>query len=197
MELRIQQSQLSRTAKRLNIMVLLCVSLLISNILLAVGCIYAFAHQSTRYIPFGAEHAFSMSATQVDASYLSMMSEDLMGLIFNVSPTTVVGSHKLALEMVAPKAYSHFLQVFAQDANTITKNAVASTFYIKSLQADPSTLKVLITGMLHRSVGERTLPPVAKIFLITFSYHGRLQVTSIVAVDTAKQVGQHKEQSHA
>ena len=193
MELNIRHSILSRIAGRVNLLVLLCVSLLISNVLLAAGCIYAFSHQLTRYIPFGAERAFSMSSTTVDSSYLTMMAEDVVGLIFNVSPKTVIGSHKLALEMVAPSAYAHFLARFTEDSSTILHNEVASTFYIKSIKANPATMQVWVTGMLHRSVGERTLLPVKKTFLITFSYHGKLLVTSILE----QQKKQKAEQHHA
>ena len=188
MELNIRHSILSRTAGRVNLLVLLCVSLLVSNVLLAGGCIFAFSHQVTRYIPFGAERAFSMSSRHVDSAYLEMMSEDLISLIFDVTPKSVTGAHRLALRMVAPSAYSTFLSRFTNDGKNVIKNDVSSSFDIKSIKSNSQTLKVLVTGMLSRSVAERTLKPVLKTFLIRFSYSGKLQVQSITEI---------KEASHA
>lgn len=192
MELNVKQSIVSRQGARLNLLVLLCVGLMVANILLAIGCIYAFSHKTTRYIPFGAERAFSMSSNRVSASYLNMMSQDLVGLIFNVTPKTVVASHKLALQMIAPDAYSHFVNVFEQDTDNIIQNQVASSFYITAIRVNPATLTTVVSGVLHRSVGERALPPVMTAYSIQFSYNGQLRVLSIVKEQKAKTVNKRE-----
>ena len=179
MELTVGQSKVSRLSSRLNLMVLLCLGLLVSNIMLAGISIYALHHQKTRYIPQMVKHAFVMSGSGVDASFLDQTSEALTTLLYNVTPENVQGNHQAVLTLIAPEHYSDFVKMLSADGKAIFHNKVSSIFYLTHIRSDPSNMTSEITGRLARHVGERALPIIKKDLVIHFVWQGRLLVSSI------------------
>jgi conjugal transfer pilus assembly protein TraE len=94
-----------------------------------------------------------------------------------VTPSTVKGQHQLLLSMTDSVFYANFSALLASEASAIEKQKISSVFYPQTIQVNPDTLSVVITGTLHRFVGERALAPTDKTYRLQYGYRqGQLAV---------------------
>src|SRR3990167_1658162 len=78
MDFRIQQHRIQQLTSRLNLMVVLVLGLLTSNLMLSGLSWYALLHQRVEVTPFMSGSAYQKSDATVDSRYLMLMSENFL-----------------------------------------------------------------------------------------------------------------------
>jgi conjugal transfer pilus assembly protein TraE len=157
MNFKFQQNQLAQLKDRLSIMIILVCGLLIANILLVILVCVMHFHQRIEITPFFSQESYVKTSSSVDAQYLKLMSENFLFLRLNVTPESVVTQHKHLLSMVSDSSYQAFLATLENEARLINQQKISSHFDITHIQVNPQNLECKIKGLLHRSVGIRSL----------------------------------------
>ena len=181
MNFKFQQNQLLQLKDRLSIMVFLVFGLLMSNLILVCLLCYMHFHQRIEITPFFANSGYVKTESQVDASYLKLMSENFIFLRLNVTPESVLAQTKQLLAMVSSQSYPLFTKVLEQEANLIIAQKISSHFDITHIQVDANHLTCNIKGILHRSVGIRNLDDENLLYRLKFKHQfGRLYLIQFV-----------------
>lgn len=181
MKFKFQQNQLAQLKDRLSMMVVLVCGLLIANILLVILVCYMHFHQRIEITPFFSQESYIKTESGVDAQYLKLMSENFLFLRLNVTPESVVAQHKQLLSMVSSSSYQAFLATLESEARLINQQKISSHFDITHIQVNPKNLECHIKGLMHRSVGIRSLPDERLQYSLKFKYQlGRLQLVKFV-----------------
>jgi conjugal transfer pilus assembly protein TraE len=181
MNFKFQQNQVSQLKDRLSMMVVLVLGLLITNMLLVLLVSYMHFHQRIEITPFFSQESYSKTESGVDTQYLKLMSENFLFLRLNVTPESVAVQHKQLLSMVSSQTYQAFLRALEMEKRTIIEQKISSHFDITHIQMNSTNLEGKITGILHRSVGIRSLPDARLQYVLKFKYQlGRLQLLKFV-----------------
>lgn len=177
---------LRRAQEKLNLMTVLVLGLLLSNIINASLSWYAYLHEKRIVTPFNANTSYVTSDSQVDAKYLDLMSMNLLDARFNVSPETIGEQNALLLSYVSSGSYATFLKALNNEAVIVKKEKMSSIFYRQSLHSDPVKLMTVVTGTLNQWVGYRALKSVKKTYILTYRYDGgRITLTTLKEVSHA------------
>ncbi len=188
MNFNVQQHRLGQLASRLNLMVALVFTLLITNLLMGSLAWYSAVHQKVEITPFSGGASYTKSDAVVDSHYLSMMSENFLYSRLNVTPETVDAHHQHLLEFVSSKHYPQFLAQLKHEASVIKSQKISSYFVLTGNYVDPKNLRVVMTGLLKRSVGLRALDDKKMSYVFQYRYHlGRLSIEQFL----------HEEDAHA
>ena len=151
------KGQLVKLSERLNYTWVMSLGLLGSNVLLSGLAWYALLHQEHIVTPFNAPVSYIASSSTVDASYLDLMTMNLLNLRFNVSPATVDDANQRLLSHIAPRAYATFLKQLNEEAKLIKKDKLSSTFHQGLIHSDPKKLITVVSGSLEEWVGYNAL----------------------------------------
>ena len=151
------KGQLVKLSERLNYTWVMSLGLLGSNILLSGLSWYALLHQEHIVTPFNAPVSYVASSSTVDATYLDLMTLNLLNLRFNVSPSTVDDANQRLLSHIAPHAYAIFLKQLNEEAKLIKKDKLSSTFHQGFIHSDSRKLITVVTGSLEEWVGYNAL----------------------------------------
>lgn len=171
------ESKLSRLSARFNLMVFMVFFLLISNSLLAGLCWFTSIHQKVEVTPFSGRAGYLSSASDVDAHYLSLMSENFVYSRFNVTPETVDANYKRLLMFVDSSHYSVIMKALQKEAQIINDKKISSVFNITQIKSSQKNLSVEISGVLNQRVGIRALKEERVIYCIQYRYSlGRLSI---------------------
>ena len=183
MDFKAYQSRLSALSARFNLMVFLVFGLLISNGLLVLLLMYTTLNQRIEITPFFSNNGYIKSASQVDAHYVSQMSENFIYSRLNVTPETVDSNHKHLLTFVDSRSYAGMLARLKKEAGTIRTKKLSSSFDITSIRISPDILQADISGVLRRYVGLSALPEIRQNYHITYRYRfGRLSLLSFTQI---------------
>jgi len=173
----IHQHRILKLTSRLNLMVVLVMGLLSSNVLLAGFTCYALLHQKVEITPFMGGESYQKTDAVVDTHYLMMMSENFLYARLNVTPETVITNHNRLLSFVDAKHHAEFATQLQKEAQLIQKQQLSSHFDVLSMQAKPAHLTCVVQGILKRNVGRRELPDEPRTYTLKFNYHlGRLTI---------------------
>ena len=179
MQFAIAKSKIERTGARLNLAVLICASLLFSNILLVLLCWYSLAHKTKIIVPANFRTPFVISNNYVDSSYLQQMGLFFIATRLNITPGNILGLHKLLLEYTDSSFYHSFKQVLAMEQDQVLKNKISAVFLVNSTEINPQKLSIIINGKLKRWVGHRKISESLKNYVIKFTYNNsRLSIKS-------------------
>jgi conjugal transfer pilus assembly protein TraE len=181
MEYEAAQVELKALAARLRYALLISIGLLISNIFLVWLVGWALAHQKIMVIPTETTQSFVISESSIDASYLRQMALFFIAHRLDITPTNVEQSHSLILQYTDPKFYHEFIDILAKEKQAVIKQNISSVFYPEEVIPNCKELSVTIKGLLAHWVGNTSLAPVKKNYIIKFSYRsGNLKVNSFI-----------------
>ncbi len=176
--------RLRRLLARFNLMVVLVLGLLLSNLLTGALAWYTSLHQTVEVTPFSGTSAYQKSALSTDAHYLSMMTENFIYSRLNVTPETVRASHKRLLSFANASYYPKLLEVLNKEARLISAKKISSYFDIKDIQLDEKHLGCTVTGKLKQASQSHAFHEVAASYYIGYQYHlGRLSVTQFTRLE--------------
>ena len=178
MEHKLRESKLSALSSRLNLMVLLVLGLLISNIILAYTSMYSMRHQKREVVPFGGNQGYIISETSVDVHYLNMMTENFIYARLNVTPRNVINNHNKLLTYTDSSNYAAIKKQLHKEAELIKSKKITSQFDINDVKSDNQRLVSEVTGKLKTYVGYRALKSQEKKYQINYQYRlGKLAIT--------------------
>lgn len=187
MDFHIQESKLSHVSARLNLMVVLVLGLLLSNLILAYMAFHASKHQKREVVPFGASKGYVLSDASVDVHYLNLMAENFIYTRLNVTPENVAKNHGQLLNYVDPLIYAPFKKKLAKEEAVIKSKKISSVFEITNVNSESHELFTLVKGHLKRYVGYRALNEEERTYRIQYRYQqGQLTVTGF-----AEEKGEH------
>lgn len=177
MEYKAYQNKLSRISARFNLMVFLVFCLGLSNILLAGLSWYTSLHQKIEITPFSGSNSYIKSESEVDAHYLSLMSENFIYSRLNVTPESVDANHKRLMPYIDASNYNLLLSSLKKEADVIKAKKISGVFLIKSIQINPKKLTANVSGVLTRRVGLRNLQDEKITYKLSYRYRlGRLTI---------------------
>ncbi len=174
--------------KRVNLWVVMSASLMLSNVILALLCWYAIAHQKIEVTPFFGNQGYMKSDTDVDVHYLNQMSENFILTRLNVTPSNIKANHARLLNYIDSRYYHALTAALLREQKQVLDQKISSYFGIESINSSPSELKTTLKGQLRRFVGIRELPPKAATYELKYTYHlGRLSIISF------EKTGEHQD----
>lgn len=178
MNFQIQESRLSKVSARLNLMVILVLGLMLSNLMLAYMALHALKHQKREIVPFGSSKGYVLSESFVDIHYLNLMARNFVYTRLNVTPDTVGKNHAQLLNYVDPLIYAPFKRKLAQEESVIKSKKISSFFEITDFNSNSTELLTVLKGNLKRYVGYRALNAEERIYRIQYRYQqGQLTIT--------------------
>lgn len=181
MDYQLKESRLSQLSARLNLMVVLVMGLMISNIILAYLSLYSSTHQKREVVPFGANSGYVISETNVDSHYLNLMTENFIYSRLNVTPMNVTQNYGKLMEYVDSSLYPRFKKKLLKEEELIKSKKIASHFDIFDRNSDSQNLVSIVKGHLTRYVGYRALKTEEKTYRIQYRYQlGKLSIVSFV-----------------
>lgn len=173
------QTALQKSAAKSNLLLLLCLFLLVSNVILATVIFRIAAQKSVIITPAVINKPFTISSTHVDVNYLRQMSLFFVNTRLNVTPETVNGNNQLLLQYISSKFYHQFSSMLLNEAREIELQKISSVFYPNKTSVYLSQLTVVIDGTLKRYVGSREIQPEIKRYIIKYTYKsGVLKIIS-------------------
>lgn len=179
MNYQVQESLLSKLSARLNLMVVLVLGLMVSNIMLVYWALHVSAHQKREIVPFGLNSGYVLSDSSVDTHYLNLMSENFIYSRLNVTPANVSQHHGVLLDYVDSSLYGALKKQLLKEEALIKDKKISSTFDIIDRHSNAEQLTTLIKGNLKRLVGYRELKQEEKTYRIQYRYQlGKLTITS-------------------
>lgn len=177
------ENKLSKLSARFNLMVFIVFFLLITNGLLAALCWYTSIHQKVEVTPFSGSNGYVKSDSDVDAHYLSLMTENFIYSRFNVTPETVDVNYNRLLGFVDSGHYSVILRALQKEARIIKDKKMSGVFNITQINSDPKRLSVDVSGILNQRVGFRALKDEQVTYRLQYRYSlGRLSIVSFSKV---------------
>jgi conjugal transfer pilus assembly protein TraE len=178
MEYQVKESKLSQLSARLNLMVVLVLGLMVSNLILAYQAMYASRHQKREVVPFACTSGYVISDSSIDVHYLNLMTRNFVYTRLNVTPQNVNKNHGELLDYVDSSTYSQFKKKLAKEEAIIKSKKIASTFDITDVQSDNQKLISIVKGHLKRFVGYRALKDEERTYRIQYRYQqGQLTIT--------------------
>ena len=151
------------------------------HILVWLAC-WSLSHQKRVVVPADFKQPYIISDSTVDASYLRQMALFFVAERLNVTPANISQSHDLVLQYTDSRFYNEFLGILAKEKEEIIKQNISSVFYPEEVLVDPKELNVLIKGTLSHWVGETSIAPIKKNYIIKFNYQsGNLKIKSFEA----------------
>lgn len=178
MDFQIQESRLSQVSARLNLMVVLVLGLMLSNIILAYMALHGLKHQKREIVPFGSSKGYVLSEASVDVHYLNLMAENFVYTRLNVTPDNVGKNHGQLLNYVDSLIYAPFKKKLAKEESVIKSKKISSVFEITDVNSNSTELFTVLKGNLKRYVGYRALNAEERIYRIQYRYQqGQLTIT--------------------
>lgn len=165
--------------KSVNLWVVISATLMCSNVILALLCWYAIAHQKIEVTPFFGNQGYIKSDAGVDVHYLDQMSVNFIFARLNVTPSNIKTNHAMLLNYIDSRYYPVLTGVLLHEQKQIIDKKISSYFDIESFDSHPEELKTRIKGTLRRFVGIRELPAKSATYELRYTYHlGRLSISS-------------------
>lgn len=170
MDFKLQQHKLMQLSSRFNLMTVIVLGLLISNVMIAGLLWLATYHQRIEVTPFFSGSSYTKSRNAVDESYLKLMSENFIYSRLNVTPETVKENHKRLLKFVGSHLYRTFAAQLAKEEALVIQQKISSHFEITDINVDSQSLQCMVKGILRRSVGFRELKATTLQYKLQFRY---------------------------
>lgn len=158
------------------------IALSLVSVTLAAGLAYALSHQRYTIVPPTVSGAFTLSQVQVDNAYLTMMSDYFLHLKFDVTPSNVHRQYGRLLDYIPASLWPLVQPTLLKDAERIRHQNVSSHLDIlpDETRVDINALKVKVSGILSKAVGERQLPTQAVDVHVKMDYHqGTIRLLAI------------------
>lgn len=157
------QSKYKSTKKYLNWMI-------VSNVILAG--VLAFNNNRERIVispQVAPEFKMWVEKSQVSNEYLVVMSRNVLDLLLDITPSTVLAQQQALLNMVAPKYQAALKSKLDDIAEQLTKNNLSQNFYIQSIRIRKGKPIVYITGTLNQYIDKNSASETTQIYKLTFT----------------------------
>lgn len=186
MKFMVKKNQIQTLSQKINLMVCLVFFLSASNLMLGGLAWYTSLHQKTYVTPYFGGNGFEISDTRVDGNYMSLMSENFIYSMLNITPKTVTHQHDLVLKYVSSSVYSKFKENLLKESKLIQDKEISSHIEITHIQSEPENMTSIVSGELSRMVGTRNLKQEKVQYAMKFDYVlGKLTIKEFKKVEGA------------
>lgn len=177
------KDHLLATSKLLNFFLAIgFIGMTLLSVILGFALAYTSSEKSRTLVPPVISKAFTISDNTVDAPYLQMMGEYFLKLKLNVTPANVTRQYGLLLDYIPTENWATVQPALVKDAERVQKENVTSRFDAMPNQTQVSleSMQLKQTGMLTKTVGERTLPIEEITYVVQMQYDdGLLELVGI------------------
>jgi len=182
MQYSLMKSHITKLIASRNLSLWLLVGSLTTNGLLAVTLlvfIYTnFIYQRTYLVPPVIESPIWLAKNKVSAAYLSQMSAYFAQLRLNSTPTTHDYQSEMLLRYTAPEYYDPLQHSLATQKEYLIEENISTVFYPISIEVEPDTLEVHVTGDYHTLVDGEPFIKKRVSYVIGYRYtQGQLWIT--------------------
>lgn len=178
-------AQLVNVKKQRNIITLVCLALIVTN-LLAVLVIFSRGSK-TIILPSLVNREYSLTKSSVSNAYMEDISLDVVHLLLNVTPQTAMGSFTIFLQNVVPENYGKVKNDLIEIYNEVTRKNISTAFFTEKVAATEGD-RVVIEGNLKKIVSGTVVSEERKRYLISLAYQaGRLWVRSFEEIESEEQ----------
>ena len=143
-----------------------------SNVILVLGLLYSLNREKVILVPQVApEYKIWVKKAQVSPEYLNVLSRNLLDLLLNVTPNSVLAQQKELIENVSPQYREELNAKLTEIAKQITQNNLSQNFYITSIRVASSTNVVFVRGTLNQYLEKNLSNSSFQTYKLTFSVH--------------------------
>ena len=161
---------LSSARRATTFLVVLLLTAMVTNLILAVFVIRMSGHERIVVVPPVVHKTFWVEADRISPEYLEQMGYFLMQLTLNVTPQSVDHQSKVLLSYAAPSAFGELRTALAATAERLKRDGAATVFSAQDITVDERTMKVGVRGQLTTYISDRRVSEVAKGYAIEFQY---------------------------
>ncbi|MBM3610924.1 MAG: type IV conjugative transfer system protein TraE [Alphaproteobacteria bacterium] len=155
-----------------NLLALLCLGLLLSNIIL----VSLSGNSHVILVPPEITKTFWVDREEVSPEYLEQMASFLVHEILDVTPQSASRQRDLILKYVAPSFYNAFRKRLLKEEELLQKEQASTSFKITQITIDQ---KITITGIMDHYVASLKVKSAQETYEMTFIYKGgRLLLSS-------------------
>lgn len=175
-------NKLDLTIRQRNIIFILFIIMLGSNLLLTI--ILLKNEELVLVMPSQFSRSFSISAESISANYLEDMSRDVVNVILNLTPEMLEYSSKTILRMVEPRSYGDIQKQLAIIAKDVKNNKIRTIFYPLQIEIIDGKTETYVKGQLYSFLGSKQISSNLKKYHVAFTYQsGKLSLTKFNEVE--------------
>lgn len=136
------------------------------------------ANQRTFISPPVVKNSYWIASQEADKQYIEDMADYVLTSLYTVTPSNVEYRSKRILKMVKPEEFGAMSAKFQAAVEKLKREGISTVWEPQSVGVAEGSLCAKWTGNLKRMVGEKTLEPQTKTFLVEFDIdrHGTLYV---------------------
>ncbi len=158
-----------------NLISIVAFILLVINLLLSISLIKK--DTNTIIVPFGINDKVIVSSKKPQNNYLEAFSRDIINTMLNLNPNNVDYMEKTILAYADGSSYGSLKKHLELLKKNIVSKKFSTVFYPISIQADNTTMKVIVDGTLYVYFGQKQVSSEKKRYEITYRYEsGRLSI---------------------
>ena len=133
--------------------------------------------EHTIVVPPSVKESFWISDHNVSESYLTQMTEFLLGLALNKTPGNARYQTNILLKYVDPSVFNRLKQKMSVDDDKAIKENISTTFFPVKDKVWIDAMKVEVTGDFMSRLGDKVNPSQRTTYVIHYNYrHGHLHV---------------------
>jgi conjugal transfer pilus assembly protein TraE len=166
-----------QTARQRNMLAYMFGGSFVLNVLLGISVFHLKDKERIVVTPPIIEREFWVSAGTFSDSYLEQMSEYLIGLILNVTPSNFGARAEHLLACVEPANYGMLKEKLVKEQWEIERRGLSTVFHITAFRTNASELDVEVKGILKSWIGSAPADSKEQTYKISYSYNsGRLKI---------------------
>ena len=167
-----------QTTRQRNVLAYMFGGSFVLNVLLGISVFHLKDKERIVVTPPVIEREFWVSADRVSDSYLEQMSEYLIGLILNVTPSNFGVRSEHLLACVEPANYGIIKEKLIREQQEIERRGLSTVFHITAFRTNATELEVEVKGILKSWIGSAEADSKEQAYKISYSYNsGRLKIT--------------------
>lgn len=114
------------------------------------------------------ENKLWISQSDVSNEYLTILTRNIMDLVLNITPDTVISEHHEVLKFVTPSAYAELKTKLNDISKIITNNDISQNFFIHDIRIMHSKKIVFVSGSLVEYIDKTLSNTTQQIYKLTY-----------------------------
>ena len=133
----------------------------------------ALNYQRTIIIPISNDFQLEFQGDKANEEYYKVMIRHVVGLLLNYQPKTAKAQFDEILVFAHPEFYPELKSQLVKIAENIERLSVSSIFYPQTIEVDPNTKTVVVTGLRRQYAHSSPIEDKDKKYTILFDFLNR------------------------
>jgi len=169
MDKKVFESHKSSIAKNNHLFRRVIMLLTLTILVLVISLMMCINREKIILVPqVSSETKMWVSSTEVSNEYLTMLSRNIIDLMFNLTPDNVVAQHKEVLRFVSSQNTKVMTNKLAAIEELITKSNISQNFFIKEIRIINKKHIVYVSGELKEYIDTTLSSNVTQIYKLDF-----------------------------